>query len=450
MKLITEYRNFRDQDTSVSIEIIAGTSTFLGLAYIFVVNPVILSETGMPIGAAVFSSIVISGLATILMGIYTRLPFAVAPGLEMNGYFTFIICGVMGFSWQAGLSAVLLAGLICIALSFTSFHRILVYSMPSGLKKNIMISVGVFVAVTGFHIAGLFEMQRGIIQFKSLSIADFTTPQAILLYLGFVLTLVLSDRRLKIPGGFLIAIILTSIIAIGLEIDNKENISESRTLEQDLRDSFIVFSSIDWFAVFRSPALLMSSVILVFIQIYGGIGKYISLTASYGLHLQGDDKRIARAMRVDGLGTSMGAMLGTSSLITFVESSIGIAAGGRTGIVSIVCGILMFSSLFFRDLVTLIPIEATSGVLVFVLYLILRSSTESVDLKTIEFWIDFVIGVLMAIAGVITFSLEVPICLGFISYSIVSTWRERRLNWPLVGSSIVLASIIVFQRQLLT
>ena len=417
----------------------------MGIIYIFVVNPIILSQSGLPTGAVALSTIVIAAFATILMGVYTKLPFAVAPGLEMSGYFTFVICGVLGFHWSDGLSAVFLSGLLCLLASIGPISARLVEALPAGLKRNITISVGVFVATTGFHLAGFFHMSTGQVDFGSFSFSAIVSTNAVLLYIGFGLSLVLSHPSLRIPGGILIAIILTSILSIALGVEANDGIIVERSLRQDIMEASHLIADIDLLAALKSPLLFTSAIVLAFIQIFGGIGKYVSLTDVSGMRLKSGDPKISRAMRVDGLGTTVGAVVGTSSLITFVESSMGISSGGRTGVTSIVCGLLIFACILLRDLINLVPIQALSGILVFVLYLILRTPlSESDTFKAPGF--NFVVRIVMAVLAYTTFSLEIPMCVGCLAYSVRGWFFHKKMNYILLGSAIVMATIIAIQR----
>lgn len=387
---------------------VAGFGCFLSLAYIFVVNPLYLAPTGVPVGGAISASIVVSAFATIAMGLYARFPFAVAPGLEMNGIFVVIICGTMGFHWQQGLGAVFLSGLLTLVLACTPYYRGLLRTVPRPLRNSITFVVGLFVAMTGLHFAGILPFARGVVDFSSISYAHMFSKQSALLLFGFSFCFILAER-LRIPGGILISVFLTAIAAIAMGFGKQVGATPmSASLTSSLADSAHILASIDWFTPLKSLPLFSAVVLLAAIQLFGGFGKYETLAHAAGI--DDAEQRFGRALQVDSLGTMLGGMFGTSSLITFVESIVGIAMGGRTGFVAIVCGLLMLTTLFVRDIVSLIPLEATTGILVFVFYLIAKEVIAKSGALTILQWMAIVA---MSGSALLFFNLDVPLAIGF-------------------------------------
>ncbi len=423
---IDERFNISALGSTLGTEVLSGLATYLSLAYIFIVNPAILSRAGIDVSAVFFATVVASSLSTLIMGFYARLPFALAPGLEMNSFFAVTVVGVLGFTWNEALGAVFWSGLLCILFTVLPIRKAIIDSIPNGLKKAMAVSVGVFVLTIGLFLSGVALFQDGRVAGFDFSL----TPKSNALMLGFAVSAVLGMRRLKIPGGMLVAIIVATIYCKtqGITVTNPAQLSSNLFLavgKLDLiPDNFIGFLP----------------VILVFflLDFYGSIGKFIGLTASTNLPQNGQLPRIEKAMGVDAVGTVAGALLGTSSIITYVESSVGIATGGRTGIVAIVCGTLMLLSLAFTPIVGLVPVEATAGILVYVGYLLMRDTWEEEGLTSF----DITIAVVMGIISFITFSLDKAMLLGFAAYTIhLLIGREK--NLVLVTSTALIAIAVI-------
>lgn len=338
--------------STIGREVLAGLATYLSLAYIFVVNPAILANAGMDVSAVFFATVLASSLSTLLMGFWARLPFALAPGLEMNSFFAVTVVGVLGFSWNAALGAVFWSGLLCVIFTWVApVRKAIVDSIPDGLKKAMAVSVGVFVLTIGLFLSGVVLFKDARVAGFSLSVTAKTTA----LLIGLFISVILGIRKLKLPGGMLIAIIAATVYCKtqGIVVQNPAQLSSN------------MFRAVGQIDFFPSNFVGFLPVVLVFflLDFYGSIGKFIGLTAATNLPKDGQLPRIEKAMGVDAIGTVFGAFVGTSSIITYVESSVGIATGGRTGIVAIVCGLLMISSLMFTGLIGLVPVEATAGIL---------------------------------------------------------------------------------------
>lgn len=426
-KWASNYFEIAKYNTNLRTEILAGVSTYLSLAYIFIVNPAILSKSGMDVSAVLFATIIASGLSTLLMGFWARLPFALAPGLEMNGYFALVVVGTIGLTWNQALGAVFWSGILCIALTISPIRKAIVDSIPDGLKKSMAVSVGIFVLTIGLFLSGLTSFTDGKISGYSLAI----TPKVIALLIGLVISIVLAFKKLRFPGGMLVAIIIATVYCKtqGIVSATPAKISKemlSATFKLDL-----------------IPTLSVIPVFLVFflIDFYGSIGKFIGLTASTKELIQKDGTlvRIEKAMNVDGIGTVAGSLVGTSSIITYVESAVGIKTGGKTGIVAVVCGTLMLLSLAFTPLVGLVPVEATSGILIYVGYLLIRDTWEEKNLGKF-FWI---VVALMGAISFSTFSLDKAMLLGFAAYTIKQVFFDKVVNWYLIISTVLIAASVI-------
>lgn len=435
---ISKYFGLSELGTNIRTEVLAGVSTYLSLAYIFVVNPAILANSGMNVSAVLFATVIASGISTLLMGIFARLPFALAPGLEMNGFFAFVVCGVLGLTWQQALGTVFWSGVLCMFFTWVKIRQEIIDAIPDGLKTNIAVSVGIFVATIGLFLSIILIFKDGIPDFSEWNFANFISNQAMVLYVGLVTSIVLGLKRFRFAGGMLVAIIIGSVICkfLGITAKTPANISP------DMLEATLKF---DLFSVFTDTRLLSVLLIFFIIDFFGSIGKFIGLTAATNLQSNGQVKNIEKAMYVDGVGTVLGSAVGTSSIITYVESAVGIAAGGRTGITAIVCGLLMLISIAFTPLVAFVPVEATAGILLYVGWLLLP--IRHIREATVLFGqFDIVIAIAMGILSLFTFSLDKAMLLGFWAYSgkqFIS--KNERVNFYLLGVSIILKIAVAVQ-----
>lgn len=424
---IYNYFEISKYNTSIGKEVLAGLATFLSLAYIFIVNPAIMGNTGMNVSGLLFATIIASAAATIFMGFYARLPFALAPGLEMNGFFTFVVVGTLGLSWQQALGAVFWSGVLCLFFTIVPFRKNIIDSIPDGLKKSMAVSVGVFVMTIGLFLSGLIQFTDGRISGLNISL----TAKVIALLIGLAISLILGF--MKMPGGMLVAIVVSTVYCKinGIISTTPASLSWSELTSTSFQIDFV-------------PTLRLIPVYLIFflIDFYGSIGKFIGLTATTSLaQKDGSLPRIGRAMGVDAGGTILGSFVGTSSIITYVESAVGIKMGGRTGIVAVVCGILMFVSLLFTPLIGLVPVEATAGILIYVGYLLMKDTDSPDDEGLGKFFL--IIVVVMGLISFLTFSLDKAMMFGFLVYTIKQVFVEKIINWYLIGSTLLISISVI-------
>lgn len=425
---ISDYFEISKYDTSIGKEMLAGLGTFLSLAYIFIVNPAIMGNTGMNVSGLLFATIIASAVSTIFMGFYARLPFALAPGLEMNGFFTFVVVGTLGLTWQQALGAVFWSGVLCLVFTIVPFRKNIIDSIPDGLKKTMAVSVGVFVMTIGLFLSGLVQFTNGRISGVSLTL----TPKVFALLIGLAISIILGLVR-TFPGGMLVAIIVATVYCkvYGIVSTTPASLSWKDLTSTCFQIDFV-------------PTLRLIPVYLIFflIDFYGSIGKFIGLTAATNLtQKDGSLPRIGRAMGVDAGGTILGAFVGTSSIITYVESAVGIQMGGRTGIVAIVCGVLMFASLLFTPLIGLVPVEATAGILIYVGYLLMRDTDSPDDKRLDKFFL--VVVIVMGFISFLTFSLDKAMMFGFLAYTLKQVIAERVFNWYLIGSTLLISVSVI-------
>jgi AGZA family xanthine/uracil permease-like MFS transporter len=399
-----------------------------------------LAVSGIDPSAALFATVVASSLATLAMGFWANLPFAVAPGLEMNGFFAFVVCGTLHMTWQEGLGIVFISGLLCILFTALRVRKNIIASIPTGLKKAVGTSVGLFVATIGLYLAKLISFNKsGYIDFPNLHLGALVTSHAYILYIGFAISAALSWRQLRFPGGMLVAIIVGSVLCKLWGINVATAPSSSGNM-------FQAVGQLDW-RVALSPIYWSPIIIFFIIDFVGGIGKFIGLTVSTNIQdKDGNVPNIARGLYVDGAGTVLGSILGTSSLIAFVESAVGIKVGGRTGLTAVVCGLLMAGSITFSPFLTWVPAEAAAGVLLFVGYLLLPAFWDW-DNKKVSNQFDLIIAIIMGVVSVATFSLDKSLAIGFWAYFLqgVFVGGEKKSSYWLAGIAVVLTATIIWQ-----
>src|SRR3989344_3762381 len=430
LQKIDSYFGITRLGSSFKIEIFAGLSTFLSLSYIFVVNPAILSEAGISTSVAFFATIFGSVVATLLMGLWARLPFALAPGLEMNAYIAYVVVGVMGFTWQGALGPVFWVGVLTFNLSFTSLRTNIIKAIPDKLKSGLAASVGVFLMLIALKVSGLLAYEG--IQVKGIGL--LTSKEAYIFYVGLVL--VLLFRYFKVKGSVLLSIIGAALFAHYLGVGQP---IEPIQLSKEMFAGTFAFD----LGVILDPRIWTVIIVLFILDFYGPIAKFIGLTRNTNIvDSEGNLPRMKEGLVVDGIGTVIGAAAGTSNLITYVESAVGIGEGGRTGLVAVVVAILMSLFLLLIPLINLVPVVATTGALFFVGAMLLPKKQ---DLKSYS-RTDIIAVLIMIVTTFWTFGLDKAMFAGFATFLVLfiirGKWRE--VNAYLVASTILLFLSILF------
>lgn len=431
IELIKTYFEFGRHKTSFRTEIIAGLSTFLALSYIFVVNPAILSEGGINKSAALFATVIISALATIIMGVWAKKPFALAPGLEMNSYVVYFLIIELGISWQEGLGAVFWSGILFLILTITKVREKIIEAIPDPLKVGLAAAVGVFLVIIALRLSDVLIYEETSIK----GVGSFFSLKAVVLVLGFAIAIILN--RLKVKVFILASIIICTMLCHLLDLHeaNLESISLSV-------DMFSAIGAVD-IGMIANPKMLSAIMVLFVVDFYGSIAKFIGLTQDTSI-LDGNGKlpNQKEALLIDGSATVVGSTVGTTSLTTFVESGVGIGAGGRTGFTAVVCGLLMLLFIPFAPIVNLVPVIATTGTLLWVGIKLMPNLEQIKKITTIE-----VLAVtLMILVTVVTFALDKAMLVGFGFYILgnLFTARLKRVNLYLVVSTlIILLSILL-------
>jgi AGZA family xanthine/uracil permease-like MFS transporter len=346
-------------------EIMAGLTTFLTMAYILAVNPGMLgSIPGMGAGAVFTATAIASAIATIVMAVFANLPIALAPGMGLNAFFTYTVVFGMGYSWQIALTAVFLEGILFIILSFFGVREAIIKAIPVNLKKAVAVGIGLFIALIGLANAGVVVNDAGTV----IGLGKITSGAPLVALLGLVIIAALY--ALKVPGSILIGIIITAIVGIPFgvtQIPEGFNPFSLPAAPLFFKFDFSAVLSFKFFTVFFT---------FLFVDIFDTIGTLVGVTTQAGLTKKnGEIPQVKQALLADAIGTVAGAALGTSTVTSYVESTAGVAAGGRTGLTAFTTGILFLIALFLSPLFLLIPGAATAPALVIVGFLMMRSVT---------------------------------------------------------------------------
>ena len=395
--------------TNIRVESLAGLTTFLAMAYITVVNPSILSETGMDFGAVFVATCIAGAFGSIVMGLHGNYPIAQAPGMAQNGFFAFGVVLGMGHTWQTALGAVFISGVIFVVLSVTRVREWLVNAIPMNLKYGMAAGIGLFLGFIALRNAGIIVAHAVTL----VALGDIASFESIACIIGFVTIAALSAR--KVRGAVIIGILIVAVIGW---LSGNTEFNGVVSLPPSIAP---VFLQLDIVAAFQ---LSMVTVILsmLIVDVFDTAGTLIGVSTRAGLvDEQGKLPRLGKALLSDSSATVVGALAGTSSTTSYIESAAGVEAGGRTGLTAVVCGLLFFGCLFFAPLAQSVPAYATASALLFVACLMARS------LADIE-WSDITESapaVIAAIAMPLSFSIAEGIGLGFISYILIKIVSGR-------------------------
>ena len=352
--------------TTAQREILAGLTTFLTMAYILIVNPGMLGEigNGMTAGAVFTATALSAAIATLVMALTANLPIALAPGMGLNAFFTYTVVFGMGYSWRTALTAVFLEGILFIVLSFFNVREAIIKAIPLNLKKAVSVGIGLFIALIGFANAGIVVNDAGTV----IGLGKLGAGSPLLALIGLVIIFVLYV--LKIPGSILLGILATTIIGVPLGVTNvPENWSPFGHPAAPLLFQFDFSSvlSFQFFTVFFT---------FLFVDIFDTVGTLVGVSTQAGLtDKNGNIPRVKQALIADAVGTVAGAALGTSTVTSYVESTAGVAAGGRTGLTALTTAVLFLLALLLSPLFLLIPGAATAPALIMVGFLMMRPVT---------------------------------------------------------------------------
>ncbi len=407
MSLWEKLFKLKANETNEKTEILAGLTTFMTMAYILVVNPQILSTTGMDFDAVLMATAISAAVGTFVMAFYSNYPFALAPGMGLNAFFAFTIVDHMGFSWQIALLAVFIEGILFMILTMSNIRDALVNSIPVTMKHAVSAGIGLFIAFIGLESAGIVVPYEGTI----VEMGDVTAPEPALALIGLAIMSVLLT--LKIRGALLVGILLTSIVGLftGVTPMPEAVVGAPPSLSPTAFQAF----NVDLAEMFSLDMLIVLFTFL-FVDLFDTAGTLVGVAskANY-LDEQGRLPRAKQALFADAVGTTFGSLLGTSTVTTYVESASGVAEGGRTGMTSLTVGVLFLLAIFFTPIFTIIPAAATAPALILVGFFMM-SPVLNIDFSDYTEAIPAFLTILMM---PLTFSIAEGLVFGILAYVIL-------------------------------
>lgn len=425
MNFLEKILGFDPKTMKLRTELIAGVTTFLTMSYILAVNPAILMSTGMNQGALFTATALASAIATLLLAFMAKLPFAQAPSMGLNAFFAYTLCQAMGYSWQNSLAILLIEGIVFILITFFNVREMIFNAIPNNLRYAISAGIGMFIAFIGLKNAEIIVSKEGTF----VGLGAFTAP-CLLGIFATLLSGVLMARNVK--GALFWGIIATTLIGIPLGVTVFPDHWLPVSAPQDISPIFCQF---DFSGLLNLKTVLVVFSLLI-VNIFDTIGTLMGLAEKTGIVREdGSIPRVSEAMMSDAIGTTCGAMLGSSTISTYIESASGIAEGGRSGVTSLVVGAMFIFALFLSPIFLLIPSAATSGALIMVGVLML-DSVKKINLQDMtEAFPAFITMITM----VLCYSIADGICLGILSFVIMKlcTHRWKDLNWTLCILSIL-------------
>ncbi|HUK07702.1 MAG TPA: NCS2 family permease [Stellaceae bacterium] len=399
--MLERYFGLTEHGTTVRTEVLAGVTTFLTMAYIIFVNPLILGDAGMDKGAVFVATCIASALATIIMGLYANYPLALAPGMGLNAFFTYGVVKGMHYTWQVALGAVFISGVLFLLLSVTRVREWVVNAIPQSQKLAISAGVGLFLALIALRGAGIVKASPDTL----VTLGEVGAPSALLAMAGFLVMVALD--RLRVPGAIIIAILATTAVGIMFGISKFGGIFSA---PPSLAHTFLQLD----LAGAINIGVVSIIFVFFFVDLFDNTGTLVGVAHRAGLIAKdGTIPRLGKAFIADSTATMVGALLGTSTVTSYIESAAGVRAGGRTGLVGVVVAVLFMLSLFLSPLATSIPEYATAPALLFVGCLMARGLAE-IDWEDVT---EYAPAVVTAIAMPFTFSIANGLALGFVAFA---------------------------------
>ena len=433
-----KFFKLKENKTTVSIEVMAGITTFFAMAYIIAVNPNTLSQAGMEWGAVFLATIISAVIGTLIMGLVANVPYAQAPGMGLNAFFVYTVCFQLGFTWQQALSMVFICGLINIFITVTKIRKIIIKAIPQFLQNAIGGGIGVFIAYLGFLNVGFITFDSGVP-----AIATINQPVLWVFLIGLVLAVIMTLKNVK--GGILIAIIVTTLLGIPFGVTvTTDTVSFGDALAALPSTFGVIFTADGLPSLFADAARIPLVLITIFAfsmsDTFDTIGTFIGTGRRSGIFSEEDEKalengsgfssKMDKALFADATATSIGAIFGTSNTTTYVESAAGIGAGGRTGLTSVVTAICFALSAFLATFVSAIPSAATAPALIIVGCMMVSSFTQIHWDQLEEAIPAFFAGLFMALC----YSISYGIASGFIFYCLIKIFkRETKEIHPIIA-----------------
>lgn len=450
-----KFFKLKENGTTVSTEVMAGFTTFFAMAYIIFVNPAMLSLAGtpdnpMPTGAVFLATIIASAVGTLIMGLFANVPYAQAPGMGLNAFFTFTVCGSLGFTWQQALAMVFICGLINVTITVTKVRKLIIKAIPESIQHAIGGGIGIFIAYIGIKNAGLINftsdpgtyiaLDSGTVVANSSAVpalVTFNNPAVILALIGLAIMVVLLILNVK--GAIIIGIAATTIIGIPMGVVDLSAINTTANLGESfnqLGQTFgVAFGEKGLISLFSDSSKIPLVLITIFAfslsDTFDTLGTFIGTGRRTGIFTTEDQKaleggsgfksKMDKALFADSVATSIGAIFGTSNTTTYVESAAGIGAGGRTGLTSVVTAMLFILSMFLAPVIGVVPPQATAPALIVVGIMMLASFRE-INWSELE---EAIPAFFAAIFMALCYSISYGIAAGFIFYCIVKVTKGK-------------------------
>jgi len=390
----------KTHNTTIQTEIVAGITTFITMAYIIFVNPQMMAQSGMDHGAIFVGTCLAAAFACLFMGLYANWPVGLAPGMGLNAFFTYTVVGEMGYSWETALGAVFIAGILFFIMSVTPLRRWMLDSIPLNLRIAMGAGVGLFIGFIGLKNGGIIVSNGATF----LSLGDFTSSSTLLAGLGFLLIAILSIR--KVPGAIIIGILAVTFISVILNLVQFDGIF---ALPPDISPVFLeldIFGALD-------VAMISVIVSFLFVNLFDTAGTLFGVASRANLlEESGNIRNMDKALKADSSSSVFGSFFGCAPVTSYVESSAGIEAGGRTGITAVVVGILFLLAAFLSPFAAAVPAYATAGALIYVAILML-SGMEKLNWEDQS---ELLPALVMVVMIPLTFSIANGIALGFLAY----------------------------------
>lgn len=417
---IERYFKIREKGSSVRTELIAGLTTFIAMAYILFVNPNILADAGIPKDAAIASTIWIAALASMAMGVFANYPVALAPGMGLNAFFAYYVCGVLGLHWTVALGAVFFSGVLFLILTVGGIRQAIINAVPRDLKLAISVGIGLFIAFIGLKGTGLIVENSA----TYVSLGHVTAPMTLLSLFGLLFTAALMARN--VHGSILIGIFVTTVLAMVLGMTPAPQ-GLGDIVSTSLPHMGETFGQLDLAGAWNYGLV---SIIFTFtvVELFDNMGTLIGLTTKAKMvKADGHIENIDKALTTDAVGTMVSAVFGTSTVTSYIESAAGIAAGGRTGLTALAAGVLFLAALLFTPLIGLVPAFATAPALILVGAL-LMSEVGKIDFSDFTNALPAFLTIIMM---PLTSSIANGFAFGFISYTVMKLFagQYKQISW---------------------
>ena len=400
---LSNFFKLAENNTDVNRELMAGLTTFITMAYIIFVNPQLMASSGMDQGASFVGTCLAAALACLVMGIFANWPVGLAPGMGLNAFFTFTVVGEMGYSWQVALGAVMIAGVLFFLMSVTPLRRWMLDSIPLNLRIAMGSGVGLFIGFIGLKSGGIIVANGATF----VSMGDLTNPETLMAALGFILIAGLSVRN--VPGAIIIGVLTITLLALGLGFVEYQGLV---AYPPDVSSTFLQLDILGALDV----AMVAVIASFLFVNLFDTAGTLLGVANRANLvDNQGHVKNLDKALKADSSSSIFGALLGCAPVTSYVESSAGVEAGGRTGLTAVAVGIFFLLAIFFSPLALMVPAYATAGALIYVAILMLGGMEKLNWGDATELLPALIIIVMIPL----TFSIANGIALGFLSFIIL-------------------------------